>query len=122
MVLAHLLTVSAFNGGRIVGRFHPQYVAGVLQRRAALRLLPATATELLLITAAKLCAPLHHAQELIELSPGNTQLFGNHIQHFTLVGMQRTIGKRRLNLNFKKHANKIEAAKTDATKLAHFFT
>jgi hypothetical protein len=60
---------------------------------------------LLLRTAAKLRAALHHAQELIELSAGDAQLFGNDEQHFTFVRMQFAVGERRLQLNFQKHPN-----------------
>ena len=36
--------------------------------------------------------------------------------------MQRAVGKRRLNLNFQKHPNQIEAAKTDAAELLQRLT
>jgi hypothetical protein len=54
----------------VVRWLHAQHVAGIFQRWAALRLLPATATRglLLLIPTAKLRAALHHAQELVELN------------------------------------------------------
>jgi|AGFS01.1.fsa_nt_gi hypothetical protein len=36
--------------------------------------------------------------------------------------MKRAVGKRRLDLNFQKHPNQIEAAKTDAAELTHLLT
>ena len=74
----------------------------------------------LLRTAAKLGAALHHPQELIELGAGDAELVGNDEQHFTFVRMQFAISERRLQLNFQKHPNQIETAKTDAAQLTHF--
>ena len=79
MVLAHQLTIGAFDGRDIVRRLHAEDVAGIFKRGATLRLLPAAGGVLLLITTAKLRAALHHTQELVELHAGNAQLFGNHI-------------------------------------------
>jgi len=105
-MLAHQLTVGPLDGCRFIGWLHAQHITGIFQGRTTLRLLPAaTARLLLLIAAAKLCAALHHAQELIELGAGNAQLFGDNIQHFTFVRVERPIGKRRLDLNLQKHPN-----------------
>ncbi len=79
MVLAHELTIGTFDGGLIVRGFYAKHVAGIFQRRTTLRLLSCAARRLLVIPAAKLRATLHHAQELIELHTGDTQLFRNHV-------------------------------------------
>ncbi|MNQ91974.1 hypothetical protein D3C85_1073760 [compost metagenome] len=86
-MFAHQLAIGAFDGRRIVGRFDAQHITRIFQRRTTLRLLPAAARRLLLITATKLGSALHHAQELVELHAGNAQLFGNHIQHVAFVWM-----------------------------------
>ena len=122
MVLAHQLTIGAFDGRNIVRRLHAEDVTGIFKRRATLRLLPAAAGRLLLLTAAKVRAALHHAQELIELHAGNAQLFSNHIQDVPFIRMQRAIREGGLDLNFQKHPNLIETPETDATELPHFFT
>ncbi|CSF10243.1 Uncharacterised protein [Shigella sonnei] len=71
MVFTHQLTVGTFDGGRIIRRLHAQHITGIFQRRATLRLLPVTTARLLLITAAKLCTALHHAQKLVKLGAGD---------------------------------------------------
>lgn len=52
----------------------------------------------------------------------NAQLFSDDVQHLAFVRVQRAVGERRLNLNFQKHPNQIEAAKTDAAELLQRLT
>ncbi|MNT17823.1 hypothetical protein D3C72_1529990 [compost metagenome] len=67
MVLAHQLAVSALDGGRVVAAADTQYLAGILQRWTALRLLVTALRITALLTATKLASALHHAEELVEL-------------------------------------------------------
>ncbi|MNC53643.1 hypothetical protein D3C77_636580 [compost metagenome] len=117
-MLAHQLTIGTLDGGGIVAAAHAQHLAGIFQRWATMRLLIAAlgVSPLLPLpaAAAKLTPAFNHAEELIELSAGDPQLFGDHIQHLAFIRMQRAIGKRGLDLNFQKHPNQVKATKTDA--------
>ena len=100
----------------------PSTFARIVERRAALSLLIAALRIPALLTAAELTPALHHAEKLIELRMRNAQLFGDDIQHLAFIRVQRAVGERRLNLNFQKHPNQIEAAKTDTAELLQRLT
>lgn len=100
-MLVHQLTIGAPHRHRVIGRFHPQHVAGIFEGWSALRLLPTSVAavltiRLLLQTAAKLDAALHCPQELIELDAGDVKLVSDDEQHFTFVGVQFAVNERRL--------------------------
>ena len=56
---------------------------------------------------------------MIELGAGDAKLVSDDEQHFTFVGVQFAVSERRLQLNFQKHPNQIEAPKADAAQLTH---
>lgn len=107
-MLAHLLTIGAFDGRGIVARLHAQHVTRIFQRRPTLRLF--STTPLTAPTAdgsgAAGCAALHHAQGRSNCVEDT--LFGNHVQH--RVRWDRAVGKR-LNLNLQEHTDKSKQPK-----------